>query len=82
MKKSLFIIFVLLALTSAVFAQSDKPMIFRQPTLSKDNIVFVYAGDLWIVGREGGAAERLTTGTGNETSPIFSPDGSTIAFTG
>jgi tricorn protease len=82
MKRVLLIIFVLSALACTAFAQSDKPMIFRQPALSKDKIVFVYAGDLWIVGREGGAAERLTTGTGNETSPIFSPDGTMIAFTG
>jgi tricorn protease len=44
--------------------------------------VFVYAGDLWIVNREGGEAKRLTTGAGTETDPIFSPDGSMIAFTG
>src|SRR5262249_61689141 len=45
-------------------------------------IVFVYAGDLWTVPREGGDAKRLTTGVGTETNPIFSPDGTMIAFTG
>jgi tricorn protease len=34
------------------------------------------------VGREGGEARRLTTGIGLETDPVFSPDGSRIAFTG
>jgi tricorn protease len=34
------------------------------------------------VGREGGEATRLTTGTGAETDPVFSPDGQQIAFTG
>jgi tricorn protease len=52
------------------------------PTISKTQIVFNYAGDLWIVGRDGGNARRLTTGTGVETYPSFSPDGTMIAFTG
>src|SRR5207248_8715524 len=45
-------------------------------------IVFSYAGDLWSVGREGGDAKRLTSSPGTETDPVFSPDGSQIAFTG
>jgi tricorn protease len=44
--------------------------------------VFSYAGDLWSVPREGGDAKRLTTSPGVETDPVFSPDGTTIAFTG
>jgi tricorn protease len=34
------------------------------------------------VPREGGEARHLTTGAGMETDPVFSPDGSRIAFTG
>ncbi len=44
--------------------------------------MFTYAGDLWSVPREGGEARRLTADPGVETSAAFSPDGSTIAFTG
>ena len=58
------------------------PHIFQRPALSKDLICFGYAGDLWTVPRAGGKATRLTTGVGIETTPVFSPDGSTIAFTG
>jgi len=58
------------------------PHIFQRPALSKDLIAFGYAGDLWTVARAGGRAARLTTGVGIETSPVFSPDGQTIAFTG
>ena len=61
---------------------ATKPHIFQHPALSKDLIAFGYAGDLWTVPRAGGVATRLTTGVGIETDPVFSPDGSTIAFTG
>src|SRR5262249_33840473 len=58
------------------------PLLLREPTVSATQICFSYAGDLWIVDRNGGNARRLTTDVGIETSPIFSPDGSLIAFTG
>ena len=82
MEKAIFLLLFILATASVGLAQADKPLLMRQPTLSKTQIVFVYAGDLWIVPRTGGSAERLTTGVGVETTPVFSPDGSMIAFTG
>ena len=54
----------------------------RSPTVSATHIAFVNADDIWVVGREGGDARRLTSGMGAETSPHFSPDGRWIAFTG
>jgi tricorn protease len=66
----------------AAFAAAQEPLLLQKPTLNKTHIVFVYAGDLWSVPREGGDAVRLTNGTGTETSPAFSPDGTRIAFTG
>jgi tricorn protease len=63
-------------------AQSDSPLLLRFPTVSKTQIVFNYGGNLWIVGREGGDARRLTSGVGSETVPSFSPDGMMLAFTG
>ena len=60
----------------------DKPHLLQRPALSQTQIVFNYAGDLWSVDRKGGHAIRLTVGVGIETSPVFSPDGNTIAFTG
>jgi len=58
------------------------PHILQRPALSQDMIAFGYADDLWVVPRTGGRAVRLTNGQGIETSPAFSPDGKTIAFTG
>src|SRR5438093_1633181 len=82
MKRISLVVALLLALTGVCLAQSGKPLLMRDPTLSKTHIVFVYAGDLWLASREGGEASRLTTGVGNETSPRFSPDGKLVAFTG
>src|SRR5258707_5820437 len=67
------------ALPAAV-AQSRQ--LLRSPTMNRTHIVFSYAGDLWSVPREGGSAQRLTSAAGIEINPIFSPDGTTIAFTG
>jgi tricorn protease len=68
---------------NAWFAPSnDKPLLLRHPSISRTQIVFSFADDLWSVSREGGDAIRLTTGAGVESEPVFSPDGSQIAFTG
>ncbi len=75
------LVFLALAMAS-IAAAADAPLLLQKPTLSKTHIVFAYAGDLWTVPREGGDASRLTNGAGNETDPMFSPDGTLIAFTG
>src|SRR5581483_6276278 len=72
----------LLFTAAALCFAADDPLLLQHPTLSKTHIVFVYAGDLWSVPRAGGDAVRLTSASGTETDPHFSPDGSTIAFTG
>ncbi len=61
---------------------SGPTRLLRFADISKDKVVFAYAGDLWIASREGGAARRLTSHPGDELYPKFSPDGKWIAFTG
>jgi tricorn protease len=70
-----------LALAASLSAKAQGTMLLRQPTISNENIVFVYANDLWIVGKDGGDARRLTSNEGQESQPHFSPDGKIIAFT-
>ena len=53
----------------------------RQPSVGAASIAFVHANDIWIVGRDGGDARRLTSGQGAETDPSISPDGQWVAFT-
>ncbi|UTW57839.1 PD40 domain-containing protein [Kordiimonas sp. SCSIO 12603] len=79
-KKALMGLLTVTAISTSALA--DSHTLYREPTVSKDHIVFSYAGDLWRVNRAGGEAERLTTGVGIESTPFFSPDGSKVAFTG
>jgi tricorn protease len=60
-------------------AQIDARML-RYPSVSKTQIAFVYAGDVWLVPKEGGTAVRLTSSAGEESFPRFSPDGTRIAY--
>src|SRR4029434_9949578 len=86
MKKTILILSLLLTASAIKISTGghaqEKPLLRRQPTMSRTHIVFSYAGDLWIAPRNGGAATQLTDGVGNEPSPQFSPDGTTVAFTG
>ncbi len=56
-------------------------MLLRQPTLSKNDVVFIHANDLWKAPLSGGDAIRLTSGLGYEMAPHYSPDEQYIAFT-
>lgn len=80
MRRILFIS-LLIALSSSLIAQQEARLL-RFPAVSGDRLVFSYAGDLYTSGINGGMARKLTTHNGYEVFPKFSPDGSTIAFTG
>jgi len=71
---------VLLVAASAGAIDTADTRLLTQPAISKSNIAFVYAGDLWAAGLDGKDVRRLTSSQG-VSNPAFSPDGTLVAFT-
>ena len=70
-------------LASTPHASGDQAAsMYRYPDISRNEIVFVYANDLWRVPLNGGTALPLASPPGVELMPRFSPDGSEVAFVG
>ena len=63
-------LFVLLG-SILTFAADSGPLLLQSPTLSKAQIAFAFGGDIWIVNRSGGDAQRLVTGTGMLRPALF-----------
>lgn len=80
MKKALPLL--LLAATAAVGASAAEALWLRDVKISPkgDRIAFTYKGDIYTVPVAGGTATRLTTVDSYEANPVWSPDGSKIAF--
>lgn len=76
------ILFSLCTTIISLSVSAQGTLLLRQPTVSKQHIVFVHGDDLWVVPREGGNAQRLTSAVGAENNPRISPDGKWVAFTG
>lgn len=54
---------------------------YRYPTVFNDTVVFVSEGDLWTASLEGAVpARRLSYNKGSIKTPVFSPDGKSLAF--
>ena len=80
--RSIFVLILLSCISIALAQEMPEGRLMRFPDVHKDQIVFSYAGDLWLVSTSGGVARRITTSPGLELFPKFSPDGKWIAFTG
>jgi tricorn protease len=63
-------------------AQPTDPLLLRNPSVSGTHVVFNYGNQLWIIPRDGGTAQLLTTGPGAKTTPFLSPDGKWVSYTG
>jgi tricorn protease len=64
----------------AMPATADRPLLLRNPSLSRDRIAFLYGDDVWTVARDGGEAKRLTASGEVTDGPYYSPDGARIAY--
>jgi Tol biopolymer transport system component len=77
---------ILILVLSAFFVMLDAliPTFPDDPAISPDglSVCFSWNGDLFRVPYEGGVAVRLTSSPGDEVNPIYSPDGSLIAYQG
>ena len=74
---------IFLAVFVAVAAQSaERALWLRYPAISPDGktVAFTYHGNLWKVASTGGTAEPLTLSDAHNTMPVWSPDGTKIAF--
>ena len=81
LRKCVLLTLILAGVSPISRAQSLKPLLLRDPAVSKSQVAFSYAGSIWVANRDGGNVRRLTSG-GHEEKPSFSPDGSQVAFTG
>ena len=84
MKKQLLILAVALLLMpfKGRGQENANPLWLRYSAISPDgkNIAFCYMGDIFIVSAEGGHARQLTSHPAYDYRPVWSPDGSKIAF--
>jgi len=72
-----------MAPAAAANAQSaQRALWLRAAAISPDGktVAFSYRGDLWRVSSSGGAATPITVHADYDTSPVWSPDGTQIAF--
>src|SRR5690554_3465932 len=75
-------IILLIAATSFNSMAAPDSRLMRFPDINGDLVAFVYAGDIWTVGSDGGDARRLTSHEGMELLPKISLDCKWIDFSG
>ncbi len=82
MKNFFFFSLLTVLLTAQIITAQVNAKMFQYPDVSQTHISFTYGGDVWIVSKEGGTANKLTSAKGTELLARFSPDGKQISFSG
>ncbi len=66
---------------AGVFASAQAaPLLLQTPAVSANQIAFAYAGNIWVVPKNGGTARSLLNGDVSASHPMFSPDGRWLAY--
>ena len=71
---------ILMICVAGFINAQDESRLLRFPAVHGENVVFTYAGNLYLVPVKGGVARKLTSHEGYEMFAKFSPDGKWIAF--
>src|SRR3984957_6435073 len=83
LRRSLLCVLVCWALLAGkgAMAQAALPSL-SDPAISPDGkeIAFASGGDIWTVPSAGGEAHLLVTNPATESRPLYSPDGTKLAF--
>jgi tricorn protease len=76
------IVLAMCAMVAASAPAAERALWLRYPAISPDGatVAFSYRGNLWKVAVTGGTAEALTLSNAYNTMPVWSPDGTKIAF--
>ncbi|MCK5740205.1 PD40 domain-containing protein [bacterium] len=81
--KKWYYFFGLMLLMGMAFSLFAEPVVLGQfpaPSPNGQELAFVFQGDIWVASISGGRANRLTVHEAVESNPMWSPDGSQIAF--
>jgi Tol biopolymer transport system component/C-terminal processing protease CtpA/Prc len=79
-KKRLTLVAMLLLALGAMAQTSPLWMRFCAISPDGQTIAFSYMGDIFTVSSQGGTAHQLTSNAGYDAYPVWSPDGTSIAF--
>lgn len=79
--QTLLLLTVALRPSNEVAAQTEMQLV-GHPAISPDGLTLAvdWGGDVWIGSSFGGRMRRLTAAPSRESRPVFSPDGTSIAF--
>ncbi len=80
MPRTALALLLLLLFCMIIKAQAPAPLLLGRVAVNQTHIAFYYAGDLWLVARTGGEAHRIGVKSDTNNFPVFSPDGSQLAF--